>query len=165
MSVLRIRRRTLVNAAAFGRVFCRAIRDGAALAYSDAQRRAWWSLPPTGLKWDARLARRDTIAAVRAGRVVGFVSLDLTRGIPDHACLMREESGHGTATALYAAIDGGERAIHIAILTRIASEPARRFFLRLDWRAIARPESDILGVGLQNCRLEKSLIGNGVRAA
>lgn len=126
MSVLWIRNCTLEDAAEFGRVFCRAIRDCAAIAYSDAQRRASWSAPP---------------------------------------CIVPEESGHGVATALYAAIEGRARAKRVALLTAVFSGPARRYFLRLYRREIARQESDISGLRLHSYWLEKCLLGNGVRTA
>lgn len=113
-------------------VFYRAVREGAAGIYDEAQRAAWAPTPlPLPGDHDKLLAAH-TFVAEREGRVVGFMNVEPS-GYLDMAFVLPEEMGQGTAGALYAAVLAQARAQGSARMTVIASPLARRFFAKRRW--------------------------------
>jgi putative acetyltransferase len=114
-------------------IFFRAVREGAAAFYDEAQRAAWAPSPEPDWARADKLLDQWCWIAERDGRAVGFMSLDRT-GYLDMAFVLPEEMGKGTAGALYDALIAQARASGLTRLTVIASQLARRFFQKRGWR-------------------------------
>ena len=144
------------DAEGLGKVFYRAVRDGASPHYTEEQRMAWMPVAPEGEAWRERLADTDTVVAEREGELVGFMNLDGT--YLDLAFVLPEVKGQGVSDALYAVLLARALVKGHQCLTVDASEGAKSFFLRMGWRLIARQKIEKQGVMLHNYRMEKSLI-------
>ena len=130
--------------AACALVFYRAVREGTAAFYNQAQREAWAPSPEPDWSEPCKLERQWCWVAERGGRIVGFMSLEPS-GYLDMAFVLPEEMGRGTAVALYAALLAKARDAGLERMTVIASHLARRFFARRGWR-VDRAE-DLLADG------------------
>lgn len=119
-------------------VFYRAVREGAAGFYDEAQRAAWAPEPLPALDGHDKLLAGWTFVATRAGHITGFMTLEPS-GHLDMAFVLPEEMGHGTAGAIYTALLAKARAEGLLRLTVQASHLARRFFARQGW-AVDREE-------------------------
>lgn len=124
--------------AACASVFYRAVREGSATFYDQAQRDAWAPSPLPDLSEPDKLLDQWCWVAERGPDVVGFMSLDHS-GYLDMAFVLPGEMGKGTAAALYKALLSKARDEHLPRLTVIASHLARRFFARQGWQ-VDRPE-------------------------
>ncbi|MGL4281677.1 MAG: GNAT family N-acetyltransferase [Albidovulum sp.] len=118
--------------AACARVFYRAVREGAAAAYDQAQREAWAPSPEPDLATPDKLRLQWCWVAERGGAVAGFMSIEPS-GYLDMAFVLPEEMGKGTADALYSALMARVRDEGLSHLTVTASHLARRFFARHGW--------------------------------
>lgn len=150
------------DAEPLGRLFHRAVREGAAAHYDADQRAAWSPAPPDGAGWTARLAEAETVVAEQAGEIVGFMSLVVTSGYLDLAYVAPEVMGGGVADALYAVLETRARCAGPGHMTSDASELARPFFERHGWQVIARQEIVRGGVTMHNYRMEKTLRSKAV---
>lgn len=119
--------------AACALVFYRAVREGAAAFYDQAQREAWAPSPEPDWSEPSKLERQWCWVAERGDRIVGFMSLEPS-GYLDMAFVLPEEMGRGTATAVYATLLARAHDEGLGRLTVIASHLARRFFARRGWR-------------------------------
>jgi putative acetyltransferase len=120
--------------AAAKRVYYRAVREGAAAFYSEAERAAWapspnpdWSVP------DKLLDQWCYVAEDEGGRMIGFLSMDKT-GYLDMAFVVPEVMGKGTAGALYDVVVAQARGARVARLTVRASHQSHRFLARRGWQ-------------------------------
>lgn len=123
--------------AACAAVFFRAVREGAAAFYDEAQRAAWApGGPAPGLD---RLKDQWCLVAERDGAVVGFMAMT-PAGYLDMTYVLPEEMGRGTAGMLYDALLARARATGLSHLTVHASHLARPFLERRGWRVDAPEE-------------------------
>ena len=118
--------------AACALVYYRAVREGTAAVYNQAQREAWAPSPEPDLGTPDKLLAKWCWVAMRGGAVTGFMSLEPS-GYLDMAFVLPEEMGKGTAKALYASLLARARAEGLPRLTVTASPLARRFFDRQGW--------------------------------
>lgn len=136
---IRVRPYRADDRAACATVFYRAVREGTAAFYDQAQREAWAPSPvPDYSAGPSKLERQWCQVAERGAHLVGFMSLEPS-GYLDMAFVLPEEMGKGTAAMLYAALLEKARAEGVPRLTVIASHLARRFFARQGWQ-VDRPE-------------------------
>lgn len=157
MKGLSIRDYARHEAEALARLVHAAVQRGAAGHYDQAQRDAWCAAPPEGTAWSDRLENGQTVVVVLAGRIVGFMSLDVERGLIDLAYVDPDFQGRGVAGALYAVIEGRARAAGLALLEVEASLVAEPFFRRRGWTCTARQTVERVGVSIPNARMEKHL--------
>lgn len=137
-------------------IFFRAVREGAAAAYSDAQRAAWAADPEMPADWPRRLADQVTVVAEAAGRPIGFMTLGRD-GHLDLAYVLPEAMGTGVAAALHDRLLAEAEKLGLARLDTEASHLARRFFARQGWTVIAEQQIERRGQTLTNFRMEKRL--------
>lgn len=136
--ILSVRAYRPEDRAACALVFDRAVREGAASVYDQAQREAWAPSPEPDLGTPDKLLAQWCWVAERDGAVAGFMSLEPS-GYLDMAFVLPEEMGKGTAKALYAALIAKACDERLPRLTVTASHLARRFFARQCW-ALDRKE-------------------------
>jgi putative acetyltransferase len=165
MNGLIIRPCRVTDAPGLAELYHRAVREGAARHYDEAQRAAWSPAPPMGEDWRRRLIEAQTIVAERAERLLGFMTLDPQSGWIDFAYVAPEAMGQGVAETLYAVLEGRARAAGLARLETGASLLAERFFVRRGWHVVARQEVERYGVRLPNAIMAKDLAGIARTAA
>ncbi|NNU78947.1 GNAT family N-acetyltransferase [Halovulum dunhuangense] len=144
------------DAAALAALFHRAVTQGAAAFYDDAQRAAWSPAPPDAESFAARLAPQTVFVAAEEGAALGFMSLT-GAGHLDMAFVAPERMGTGLAGQLYDHVERAALKAGHARLTTDASHPARRFFARRGWRVLRRQAPVRNGVALTNFAMEKRL--------
>ena len=132
---LRIRRYRPEDRPACWQIFYRAVREGAAGHYSEAQRAAWAPTPLPALDGYDKLGAQLCFVAERDGALTGFMSLECD-GYLDMAFVLPEEMGKGTAAALHGGILAEARQLGLTRMTVHASHLARRFFLKQGWRVV-----------------------------
>ena len=157
MNGLIIRPCRVTDAPELAELYHRAVREGAAGHYDADQRAAWSPAPPTGEEWRRRLIEAQTVVAERAGRLLGFMTLDAQTGWIDFAYVAPEAMGRGVAETLYAVIEGRARAAGLTRLETEASLLAERFFTRRGWHVVTRQEVERHGQRLPNALMAKSL--------
>ncbi|WP_413876203.1 GNAT family N-acetyltransferase [Albidovulum sp.] len=113
-------------------VFYRAVHQGAAARYDDAQRRAWAPSPEPDRDEPDKLLSQWCWVAEDGRGIIGFMSL-APSGYLDMAFVLPEVMGKGVADALYAALISRARAEGLGLLTVRASHLARSFFERHGW--------------------------------
>ena len=145
------------EAPALAQVFHRAVHEGAATRYTQDERMAWSPDVPAGASWEERLGGSETVVAEQAGRPVGFMSLDMSRGYLDLAFVAPEVMGRGVAALIYAVVEGRARSAGLTRLTAEASLLAEPFFRRQGWRVVKRQNVERLGVELSNTLMEKDI--------
>lgn len=119
-SEVQIRRGSLADAPAAGRVMYEAVRHGAP-GYTLAQRVAWQPRPNSGVAWRNRLRGQAIFLAEPAHRCpVGVMTLG-PGGYIDLAFILRAWQGRGVFRALYEAIEAEARAQRMDRLTLHAS--------------------------------------------
>jgi len=141
---MRIRPFEPADASQCAALFYRAVHEGAAEKYSDAQRRAWAPAVPSAAAFAERLGDAATFVAEGPGApderaIEGFMSL-FDYGYLDMAFVAPERRGTGLALRLYTAIEEHARGCGISRLTTHASLLAKPFFARRGWQ-VAEPES------------------------
>lgn len=139
-------------------LYHRAVREGAASKYDDAQRVAWSPDVPTHEGWRARVEEAMTVVAERDRALLGFMTLDIGTGFLDFAYVAPEVMGKGVAGALYAMIEGRARVRGHTRLETEASLLAEPFFIRQGWRVVSRQEVERSGVKIPNVVMEKRLV-------
>lgn len=145
------------DAQALGRIFHRAVHEGASVRYSPDECAAWSPAPPASRMWEDRLAEADTVVADTSDGPVGFMSLWPGRAYLDLAYVLPEAMGTGIAAALYAVLEGRARAAGLTRLETEASLLAEPFFARQGWRVVQRQQVERHGVLLRNAVMEKDL--------
>lgn len=123
--------------AAMALVYYRAVREGSAAFYTEAERAAW--APRAEPDWDRpdKLLDQYCLVAEEDGRMTGFFSMDET-GYLDMAFVLPEVMGDGTAAALYDGLMDWARGRGIARFTVRAAEQSHRFLSRRGWTVTGR---------------------------
>ncbi|GMG81120.1 hypothetical protein LNKW23_03320 [Paralimibaculum aggregatum] len=153
---LAIRRYRAADAGPAAALFFRAVREGAARAYSPAQCAAWAPAVPETARWHERMAGGISLVATRGGRLAGFMTLSRIGAAGpgsahlDLAFVAPEEMGQGTAGALHEALLAEARAAGISRLTTEASRQARPFLARRGWQVLREQVAVRAGVSLPN---------------
>ena len=145
------------DAGALAHVFFRAVREGAASAYTCEERAAWAPKEPEAEAWQARIAGLTTVVAEDQSGIVGFMSLNTDDGDLDLAFVLPEAKGTGVAKALYAMIENHARSRKIRRLHTRASHLARPFFERQGWTVQRENQVERQGVTLTNWIMDKTL--------
>ena len=130
-------------------VFFCSVREGAAPKYSEEQRRAWCPSEPDPETFAKRLDGLTSFVAVRAGKIVGFMSLR-GDGYLDFAFVMPAERGRGVADHLWAMVLNEALVEGMDNLSTQASTLARSFFARHGWVHEGAQEIERAGVILEN---------------
>ncbi len=115
------------------KVYYRAVHEGAAEFYTQAQRAAWAPSETPDLSQPNKLLDQWCWVAEAKNGISGFMSLT-RNGYLDMAFVMPEAKGTGVADALYAALIELANAESLEILTAHASCLARRFFAKHGWQ-------------------------------
>lgn len=146
------------DAPALAVIFHAAVHEIARNHYSEDQVRAWSpEVPDTGriAAWvdDGRLL----LVAVDADDVpLAFGDLEADGHI-DRLFCRPDRAGTGITALLYRALEEAAVGQSIGLLYVEASEPARRFFLRMGFTVAHRRDFEIGGVPIHNFRMEKRL--------
>ncbi|WP_435259271.1 GNAT family N-acetyltransferase [Thioclava sp. FR2] len=118
-------------------VFYRAVREGAAAFYSEAERAVWAASPEPDLSVaDKLLDQWAWVSEDDNGQITGFISLRRD-GYLDMAFVLPEMMGKGAAAALYEAVLAQAGTAGFERLTVHASHLARRFFEKRGWKVDA----------------------------
>lgn len=136
------------DAPALARIYHRAVREGAASAYSPDQRRAWSPEPPEGADWVDRLGRSHTVVAWGERAPVGFITVDLARAHVELVFVAPEAAGQGVGSVLLAIVERMADARCIFELTVHASDVALPLFLAHGWQEGSREVVERNGVRL-----------------
>ena len=144
------------DAVGLGRVFHRAVREGASARYDPVQVAAWSPEAPAGEIWAERLGAAETVVAEDKGRLLGFMTVN-PDGYLDLAFVLPEAMGQGVADAIYAVLETRARAKGVGRLSTQASLLAEPFFARQGWSVLRYQEVEIGGVILKNAWMEKPL--------
>lgn len=147
---------TAADVPALTEIFFRAVRIGAAAAYSPEQREAWAPAVPSTEVWRDRLAQQAVFIARESGACLGFMTL-MPDGLIDLAFVDPDHAGQGVAYRLYQALETDARQAGLDRLHTKASELARPFFMRQGWSVDARQELTIRGTALHNYLMHKVL--------
>lgn len=145
--------------ARLGEIFFRAVRIGAAGAYSEAQRAAWAGAQPYAEGWSTRLDGLLTLVADAGEGPLGFMSVRESDGYLDLAFVQPELRGQGVAAAIYAVLENRMRAGKVARLHTHASHMAKPFFERQGWVTIRPNRAQMGDQTLDNWIMEKPLDG------
>lgn len=117
-------------------VYYRAVREGTAAFYTEAERAAWAPSPEPPDRPD-KLLDQYCLVAEEDGRMTGFMSID-KRGELDMAFVIPEVMGKGTAAALYDALWDWAATQGWPRLTVRAAEQSHRFLSRRGWQVDGR---------------------------
>jgi len=139
-------------------VYFRAVREGAAEAYTQEQRKAWAPSLPDTAQWKDRIAGLNTVVAEGERGIVGFMSLNPDDGDLDLAFVVPEAKGTGVAKALYAMVENHARSQKLPRLHTHASHVARPFFEGQGWTVRRDNKIERQGVSLTNWIMDKTLI-------
>ena len=112
-------------------VFYRAVREGSAAFYSEAERAVWAPSPMAGDRPD-KLLEQWAWVAEQDGAVTGFISL-CKDGELDMLFVLPEMMGDGTAAQLYDTLLHKAREVGLPRLTVRASDLSHRFLTRRGW--------------------------------
>lgn len=137
-------------------VFYAAVREGPS-PYSQTQRVAWLSVPPSGKQWRDRLARMDVILAGMDRQIQGFMSIE-PGGYIDLAFIRPEHHGSGLFRRLYSKIELRARAQGEAKLSTYASLMAQPAFQAMGFVVIHHETVARHGQNLARAKMEKPLI-------
>ena len=126
-----IRLYTAADRDAISVVFYRAVHEGSAAFYTEAERAAW---APSPLAYDRpdKLLDQWAWVAEQDGVVTGFISL-CHDGELDMLFVLPEVMGDGTAAQLYDALLGKARQVGLPRLNVRASDLSHRFLTRRGW--------------------------------
>lgn len=125
-------------------VFFRAVREGSATFYTEAERAAWAPSPTPNLAVPDKLLDQWCWVTEEAGRMTGFMSL-CRDGELDMAFVIPEVMGDGTAAALYDTLLDCARAQGMTRLTVHASPQSNRFLTRRGWQVDGRERVEDAG--------------------
>ena len=154
--MIRVRGFRRDDAAALEHDFLRAVREGAAGAYSELEREAWANAPHSAAYWCDRLGAEITLVAERGSVISGFMTLCRDATL-DMAFVLPEAMGTGVANALHDRVIVEAQALGMTRLTTEASHLARRFFLKQGWRELGAQKIELSGLLLTNFAMEKRL--------
>ncbi len=114
-------------------VFYRAVREGTAAHYPEAERAAWAPSPEPDWDKPDKLIDQWCLVSEEDGRMTGFFSMD-TAGYLDMAFVIPEVMGNGTAAALYDTLLTRARSAGLTHFTVRAAHQSRRFLARRGWQ-------------------------------
>ena len=139
-------------------IFVSAVREIAKCSYSEQQVKIWAAGVPDEASYAARASdgRIFLVATDHEDRLLAYGDVELDGHI-DHIYCRPIYAGTGVTAALYAELESEASRKGIRRLFVEASEPARRFFLKRDFRQVERREVELNGVTLHNFRMEKWL--------
>lgn len=126
-----------------------AVQEGAAVAYTPEQRRAWSPAPMSAAALARRLAGQSVFVAEDGAGFAGFFTLT-GDGEIDFAHVRPDRMGDGLAGRLYEAILIEARRRRLASLTVNASHLARRFFEKRGWVVVKTQTVTPNGVAMEN---------------
>ncbi len=126
-----IRPYVAADRAAMSLVYYRAVREGSAAFYTEAERAAWAPSALPGAHPDKLLDQWCWVAE-QEGRMTGFMSLRKD-GELDMAFVIPEVMGDGTAAALYDVLLHKAREFGFIRLTVRAAHQSNRFLTRRGW--------------------------------
>jgi putative acetyltransferase len=144
-------------------VFYRAVREGAAACYTEAQCAHWAPSPDPDLTKPDRQLDQWTWVAEQDGRMTGFMSL-AHDGLLDMAFVVPEVMGTGTAAALYEVLIAKARAEGLARLTVDASIFSHGFLTKRGWQVDWEGERVYDGVGYHGFYMSLVLDETAARA-
>ena len=127
-----IRPYTAQDRAAAELVFYRAVREGTAAHYPDAERAAWAPTPNPDHSRPDKLLSQWCYVAEEDGQMTGFFSMDQT-GYLDMAFVIPEVMGNGTAAALYYTVMARAKQAGVKHFTVRAAVQSQRFLSRRGW--------------------------------
>ena len=113
-------------------VFYRAVREGSAAHYPQAERAAWAPSPTPDHSQPDKLLTQWCYVAEEDGRMTGFFSMDHS-GYLDMAFVIPEVMGNGTAAALYDTVMARARQAGLTHFTVKAAVQSHRFLARRGW--------------------------------
>jgi len=160
-AVPRLRPYRPADAGGLARLFHRAVHEGTAPHYTEAERRAWSPEPPPPAVWARRLGGLVTLVAEAGGDPVGFMSLRPGDGYLDLAFVAPERRGTGLAARLLRAIEDEARQRGLRRLHVQASHLARPFLARNGWRFVSTGRVMRQGVSLTNHAMVRDLPDGG----
>jgi putative acetyltransferase len=114
-------------------VYYRAIREGAAAFYSEAERAAWAKSPEPNWDKPDKLLDQWCYVAEEDGRMTGFMSMD-DKGYLDMAFVIPEVMGKGTAAALYDVLMAQAKSAGLTHFSVRAAHQSNRFLTRRGWK-------------------------------
>lgn len=119
--------------AAMVTVYYRAIREGAAAFYTEAERAAWATSPLPDLNEPDKLLTQWCYVAHEDGQMTGFMSME-PDGHLDMAFVLPEVMGKGTAAALYDTLMAHAHTEGLRHFTVKAAHQSNRFLARRGWQ-------------------------------
>lgn len=134
----------------------RAIREGAADAYTPEQLEAWSPAPVSAQTFANRVAGQTVLVADDERGPAGFFTLDAD-GRLDLAFVRPDRKGDGLADQLHDAVLDAARAQGLSELTVEASHLAHRFLSKRGWTLIKTQSVDRSGVELKNHIMRRGL--------
>lgn len=137
-------------------IYYRAVHEGAARAYSPAQRQAWAPEPRPPLPRPDRLLEQHCVVAERDEALSGFMSLDRS-GCLDMAFVLPEEQGRGLAAQLLEWITARARDAGFSQIHAEASLLARPFLGKHGWHVVYTETLPLRGQFLRRFRMAHHL--------
>jgi putative acetyltransferase len=146
------------DAEALAELFHAAIHGIARRHYSDEQVRAWAPRVPDAAVYQTRASdgRLLLVAAGEDDQPLAYGDLEADGHI-DHLFCHPDAAGTGVTALLYERIERAAAERGIGLLYVEASEPARRFFLKMGFTIVKRREFLVTGIPIHNFRMEKRL--------
>lgn len=155
-AVIERRRYRPEEAAATLAIFREAVRQTAAIDYSDTQVRTWAPDVIDASAWAERRAAIPTWVAEVKGEVVGFVDLS-PEGLIDMLYVHPDHGGRGIGSDLLEKVERQARERGLLELTSNVSDTALGVFLRRGFRYVRPPSVELRGVAFRNCVMIKRL--------
>ncbi len=143
---------------ALGAVFFRAVREGAAPRYSEAERTAWAPEAPSGAGWAKRLEGLELLLAEEGDTPLGFMGMS-PDGYLDMAFVTPEARAKGVSDAIYAVLECRARAKRLTELSTHASLMAKSFFERNGWNVTQAEAVERGAETLCRYKMTKALAG------
>jgi len=114
-------------------IFHRAVQEGAAGHYDQAQRDGWSPSVPSNAGWAARLVGFTVLVAEAGGAPVGFVAMD-GAGLVDLLFVRPDRARQGIGAALLARATAAAREAGLVQMTAEASALSAGLFSKAGWR-------------------------------
>ena len=118
-------------------VYYRAVREGSAAFYTEAERVAWAPSAEPDLSQPDKLLDQHCLVAEEDERMTGFMSMG-SAGYLDMAFVIPEAMGKGTAALLYDGLMAWAKTQKLTHFTVQAAEQSCRFLSRRGWTVDAR---------------------------
>ena len=132
-----------------------AVRNGPS-RYTEEQRRAWVPQSRRGVDWNERLYSQKVLVAIRAGELVGFMSL-AAKGYIDLAFIRPSAQGTGVFRLLYEAIENVARKNEVTRLWVHASLMAEPAFSAMGFTIAKRETVQVGEQALDRFEMEKQI--------